>query len=87
MPVADRLALSLSCIALFNFLHGDAHHTMRYPPDADMRQETENLLLRLERDLASSYYFCLSGLKAHAFFPLPGPADYSQLCDKAALLP
>lgn len=76
LSLVDQLALALSCTKLFNIVFRHAiEELLLPPPDTSRKEVVENLLIRLEKDLGSTYYFCPLCSKLHTFYPVPSPAD------------
>lgn len=76
LPLADRLALSLSCTRLSKLLYRTVIEGVRAQQQHDQgRQLLKDFLSRLERDLGSKYYLCPECTRLHTFRHLPGPGD------------
>ncbi|KAI9899662.1 hypothetical protein N3K66_006123 [Trichothecium roseum] len=76
LPLAGRLALSLSCTRLSELLYRAVIEGARSQQQhVQRRRILKDLLSRLERDLGSKYYLCPECTKLHTFRNLPGPGD------------
>lgn len=65
LPAEDAAVLSLTCKCLFQTLSSQLLHSLAAAP-------REELLLRLERDLGASHFYCSYCSKLHCFLSLPG---------------